>query len=412
MIKFTHNDFVVLLLQLSTILFLSKIIGELSKKINIPVVIGELVLGIILGPTVLETIFPSFATMFFPDSNALKIAFDSFVSIAIVIFLFTAGLEIHLSLLKNIGKNIIYISITSTIIPFLLGFGAVYLMPDFFGISPSNIFTYALFFGSSMSISALPVIIRILIDLDMLKTRIGVIVTACVIIIDIVTWIIFSMTLGLINDSEAHINPLYTIITIILFVVFSLSTGLKLNKMFVELINKKFPSTGNNLAYALSICFLAASFTEFIGTHAILGAFIAGVVFGNTNNFNEKSQNIIHHFASDIFAPIFFVSIGLKVNFITNFDFIIVGFVLLLGYISKISGTYIGAYLSNMSHRDSLSVSFAMNARGGMEIILGSIALNAKLIDEKMFVALVVMALLSSITSAPMMKALEEKVRG
>jgi Kef-type K+ transport system membrane component KefB len=158
------------------------------------------------------------------------------------------------------------------------------------------------------------------------------------------------------------------------------------------------------LSISLGICLLSAAFTQSINIHAILGAFIAGIAFGDSVHLREQAREIIHQFVTNFFAPLFFVSIGLKVNFITNFDITVVTIILLLAFIGKVLGASIGARLGGMSKNNSLAVGFGMNARGAMEIILGTLALNAGLISPPIFVALVLMALITSLTSGPLMK--------
>lgn len=161
---------------------------------------------------------------------------------------------------------------------------------------------------------------------------------------------------------------------------------------------------GGVLSISLGICLLSAAFTESINIHAILGAFIAGIAFGDSVQLKEQAREIIHQFVTNFFAPLFFVSIGLKVNFIQNFDLQIVLIVLILAYVGKVLGAFIGARIGGMSKNHALAVGFGMNARGAMEIILGTLALNAGLISKPIFVALIIMALVTSITSAPLMK--------
>jgi Kef-type K+ transport system membrane component KefB len=135
-----------------------------------------------------------------------------------------------------------------------------------------------------------------------------------------------------------------------------------------------------------------------------LGAFIMGIAFGDSVHLHEKAREIIHQFITNIFAPLFFLTLGLKVNFIQNFDITLVSIVLFLAVFCKLFGASLGAYMGGLSKRESLAVGFGMNARGAMEIILGTLALNSGLIDEKMFVALVIMALVTSMMSGPLMK--------
>jgi Kef-type K+ transport system membrane component KefB len=154
----------------------------------------------------------------------------------------------------------------------------------------------------------------------------------------------------------------------------------------------------------MALCFLAAAFTEWLGIHAIFGAFLLGVAMGDSDHMSERAKEIIHQFINNIFAPLFFVSIGLKVNFFTNFSPMLVLVVLVISFAGKIVGSGFGALRSGYPAKEALAVGFGMNARGAMEIILGLIALEVGLVDEKLFVALVVMAIVTSMTSGPLMR--------
>ncbi|MBY0432983.1 MAG: cation:proton antiporter, partial [Cyclobacteriaceae bacterium] len=161
---------------------------------------------------------------------------------------------------------------------------------------------------------------------------------------------------------------------------------------------------GGLLSLSLSLCFLAAAFTESIGIHAVFGAFIIGIALGDSEHMSERAKEIVHQFINNIFAPLFFVAIGLKVNFIANFDLALVLVVLVIAFAGKIIGSGLGTKLGGFTWRESLAAGFGMNARGAMEIILGIVALEYGIINEKVFVALVIMALLTSMTSGPLMK--------
>lgn len=161
---------------------------------------------------------------------------------------------------------------------------------------------------------------------------------------------------------------------------------------------------GGLLSLALALCFLGAAFTEYIGIHAIFGAFIVGVALGDSEHLSERAKEILHQFINNIFAPLFFVAIGLKVNFIENFDPLLTLVIIAIAFAGKIIGSGWGTRLGGFTWRESLAASFGMNARGAMEIILGLIALETGLINEKVFVSLVIMALVTSMSSGPLMK--------
>ena len=410
MLKLQHNDIVVLLASIGGLLILARFFAELGKKIKMPIVMGEILLGIILGPTLLGTFSPEFSSWIFPQSGASKIAMDGITSLAVVMLLFVAGMEVQLQIMLQQGKTAIYTSVTSMIIPFVLGFCAVWFLPNFFSFTPDRKLVYALFFGIAMAVSALPVITRILMDLNLFKTKIGMIIIAAAIFDDLTGWILFSFVLSLLGQEGEITSIGFTIGMIVGFGLFMLIIGRYVINSALPWIQRKLSWPGGVLSIALGLCFLGAAFTEYIGLHAILGAFIVGIAFGDSVHLQDREREIIYQFVTNVFAPLFFVSIGFKVNFIQNFDLPLVLLVFFLAVGCKVFGAALGGYMGGLTKRESLAVGFGLNARGAMEIILGTLALNAGLIDSKMFVALVVMALITSMMSGPLMKRFVDKV--
>jgi len=183
-----------------------------------------------------------------------------------------------------------------------------------------------------------------------------------------------------------------------------LTVGRGLINRILPWVNRKLAWPGGLLSLALALCFLGAAFTEYIGIHAIFGAFIVGVALGDSEHLSERAKEILHQFINNIFAPLFFVAIGLKVNFIENFDPLLTLVIIAIAFAGKIIGSGWRTRLGGFTWRESLAASFGMNARGAMEIILGLIALETGLINEKVFVSLVIMALVTSMSSGPLMK--------
>ncbi len=407
MVKLAHNELIILLLSISTMLIVSRIFAELGKQFKLPVVMGELIVGIILGPTVLGMICPGIFNYLFPFHGNIPIALDGIFSLSVIMLLFVAGMEVQLPMVLKQGKVAIYTSTFSMIIPFFTGFAVAWFFPDIFHIpnDEDSRFLFALFFGTALSISALPVIARILMDMNIFQTNIGMVIIASAMFNDLIGWLIFSLVLSLTNKTNhQYINLGYTICYIIGFGIFMLSIGKKIIDKTLPWMQTKLSWPGGVLSISLGICLLSAAFTESIHIHAILGAFIAGIAFGDSVHLREQAREIIHQFVTNFFAPLFFVSIGLKVNFIENFDLSIVVIVLVLAFFGKVIGASIGARLGGMSKKHSIAVGFGMNARGAMEIILGTLALNAGLISKPIFVALIIMALVTSLSTGPLMK--------
>ncbi len=410
--KLSHADLIIFLLAISTMLILARIISELGKRFKLPMVMGELIVGICLGPTVLGKLLPDVHGYLFPlaTNPNVSLALDGIFSISVIMLLFVAGMEVQLSIVLRQGKAAIATGFGSMIIPFIVGFGAAYWLPSLFGMNleSSSRLLFALFLGTALSISALPVIARILMDMNLFKTKVGMIIIAAAMFNDLVGWLFFSVILSMSGQNHNSLGIGYTVIYIIAFGAFMLFIGRRIIDKTLPWIQTKLSWPGGVLAMSLGLCLLCAAFTESINIHAILGAFIAGIAIGDSVQLREQARDIIHQFVTNFFAPLFFVSIGLKVDFINNFDLGIVLIILVLAYVGKVIGATGGALLGGLSKRNALAVAFGLNARGAMEIILGTLALNAGLISQPIFVALVIMAFITSLTSGPLMRRFVE----
>lgn len=413
--KLSHNELIILLVGISTMLVLSRIVAEFGKRLKLPVVMGELLVGIALGPTVLGTLYPAAYEYLFPlgvdkhlFNEHVSIALDGIFSLSVIMLLFVAGMEVQLPMVLRQGKAAIATGLGGMVVPFATGFAAAWWLPEIFGTEDGgdNKLLFALFLGTALSISALPVIARILMDMNLFKTNIGMIIIASAMFNDLIGWLFFSLILSMSGGNSHSAGPGigYTLLLIIAFGAFMLFIGRRIINRTLPWIQTKLSWPGGVLAMSLGLCLICAAFTESIGLHAILGAFIAGIAIGDSVHLREQAREIIHQFVTNFFAPLFFVSIGLKVNFIENFDLVIVLVVLVLAFAGKVIGASGGAMLGGIPRRQAIAVGFGLNARGAMEIILGTLALNAGLISKPIFVALVIMALVTSLTSGPFLR--------
>jgi Kef-type K+ transport system membrane component KefB/mannitol/fructose-specific phosphotransferase system IIA component (Ntr-type) len=390
------------LITLSLMLFSAKALGELFSIIKQPAIIGEIIAGLLIGPSVLGTLFPAVFDWFFPASAFAVL--EGLIILAVVLLLLVSGLEVDLGIVLKQGRTAIYVGVLGIVVPFALGFSAAYVFPDLFKTNNSHsYFLFALFLGTALSISALPVIAKSLMDLGLFKTNLGFIILSAAMFNDVIGWLIFSLILG--NLGSAHL-PFSFGVTLILTLTFAFTAIVLFRKVINKIIpflqtRISFPGGVINFIFILGL--LGAAFTEYIGIHAIFGSFIIGIAIGNSAHLKEEIRDNIHQFVTNLFAPLFFVSIGLRVNFGAYFNLPLIALVLVLAFAGKVIGCSIGAYLGGMDKEDSLAVGFGMNSRGAMEIILGLIALEAGLINEELFVALVVMAVVTSIAGAPMM---------
>jgi Kef-type K+ transport system membrane component KefB/mannitol/fructose-specific phosphotransferase system IIA component (Ntr-type) len=398
----------VVFLALAALLASAKIAGELVKKFNQPSVLGEIIAGILLGPTVLGHFRPGVYDLLFPHTGPVALVLDGITAVSVVFFLLTAGIEIDLASIFRQGKSALLVSSFGMVIPFAFGFFSASMFPRFLGATDATDHTvFALFIGTALSISALPVVARILMDLGLLRSEMGTIVMSSAMFDDLVGWILFGLVLGMMKtQGEAGQGIGHTIVLVLSFAVLMLTFGRWLIHKILPFIQAHTTWPGGVLGFIFSLTLASAAFAEYAGIHAVFGAFITGAAVGESGHLRERTSEHIHQIVTNVFAPLFFASIGLHTNFVSNFHFGVTAVILGVACLGKVVGAGWGARLGGMDIRTALGVGFAMNARGAMEMILGILALQAGLIQEPMFVALVIMALATSLISAPAIRML------
>ena len=391
-----------LLIFIAIVLIVAYLMVEIFHKIKCPGVVGELLTGIVLGPTLLGNFFPN-VYQNFSNTHIMTLA-EIIFSISAVIFLFTSGIEIQLKLYnrKNI-KTAIFAAGVGGVAPFLGGFLIVVLLPSV--SNTAGIFYLSLILGIILAISALPVIIRILNDTKILKTNTGAIIMASAMITDIICWLAFSTIL---DFKEVHQSNIIAgkFIALVGFLFFLVMANYLITKTVTILSDKKL-NRDRILTLSLGVGFLSAGYADYIHMHATLGAFISGVMFGDLLKKHIEVKNIMEKFTYAFFSPIFFVSVGFKVNFIQNFDWFVTTVIICTACITKIVGAALGARLSGLSRHESLMVGYGLNPRGAMGIIFSTIALDTEIITPTIFVALVIMTLFTSMISGPMLNRLQ-----
>ncbi|MDY0398027.1 MAG: cation:proton antiporter [Desulfuromonas sp.] len=400
-----HHNVTVLLLSLGLLLAAARLLGELARSVNLPAVLGEILAGILAGPTVLGAVAPAIHAFLFPCVGGCALAFDGLTTLAIVLFLLVAGMEVNLSAVWRQGKTALWVGLAGMALPFALGFAAAWWLPQLMGHQAgAPRLAFALFMATALSISALPIIAKILMDLNIYRSDLGVTVVAAAVLNDLLGWLVFAVILGLLG-AGGGLPVGYTIGLTLLFTLMMLT-------LFPWAIHRALPWIqahtswpGGVLGFALSLCLLAAAFTEWIGIHAIFGSFLAGVALGHSSHLRERTRTTIEQFVSFIFAPLFFASIGLKVNFLDHFNPLLTLTVLVLALCGKILGSTLGGRGAGLPWRDALGIGFGMSAQGTMGIILGVLALQYGLISQTVFVSLVIMALVTSLLSGPAMQA-------
>jgi Kef-type K+ transport system membrane component KefB len=388
------------LLALIVIIIVTRIGGTLSKLLKQPPVIGEIIGGIVLGPSLLGQISPETMLFFFPKT--IMPLLNAVAQLGIILYMFLVGLEIDLNALKKSAHSTIAISHGSIVFPFILGSSLALWCFDF--LAPQNIdFTsFALFLGISMSITAFPVLARILTDQGLHKTKLGGLALTCAAIDDITAWCLLAFLTSFI---EAKIsNAVSTLICTISYILLMLL-------VIKPILAKKLPELKENgLFLLLAGAILSACLTELIGIHALFGAFLFGAIIPHNNSLSVDINFRLQDIVKIIFLPAFFAFTGMRtqINLLNSpRDWFICAVIIAVATIGKFGGTLIAARFTGHSWKNSTVLGILMNTRGLVELIVLNIGLDLGVISHRLFTMMVIMALFTTIITGPVLRLIK-----
>lgn len=397
-----------LILQIIAIIIVARGIGFFFKKMGQPVVIGEILAGIVLGPSLLGTYFPEFSNFLFAKESLGGLQILS--QVGLVLFMFVIGMELNLKVLKNTAYEATVISHASIIIPFALGIGlAYYLYPSF---APTNIpfSSFSLFIGISMSITAFPVLARIVQEKGLHKTKIGALSLICAAINDITAWCLLAVIIAVVK-AGSFASSIYTIVFAIAYVFLMISVVRPFLKKIVS-SSKSDISLNKTLVVIVFLVLLISSFiTETIGIHALFGAFMAGTIMPENIRFRKLFIEKIEDVALVLFLPIFFVISGLKteIGLIDNSNlWELTGIIIAVAIAGKFIGSAAAAKFVGQSWKDSLTLGTLMNTRGLMEIVVLNIGYDLGVLNAEIFVMLILMALTTTFMTGLSLSGIEK----
>ena len=408
----TSAEFVRLALQIAVMLGFAVLFGQVMRRFHQPAVLGEMIGGIILGPTIFGLVAPGAFDWLFLSSPDVAVVRDAAIKLGMLFFLFVAGLEIDLSDLRRLGRRAVAIGLVGTLVPIAAGVALVYALPRSFwgpGVE-EHFFSFALFIGMNLGNSANPVLARILMDLGLLGTPIGSMSMAATVVDDLVNWTLFAVILSDISPSSSTASgtslPVSIALVLMLFVLI-LGVGRWLGPRVLHWLKGHVSWPSGFIAVTALFVLLAASLSEWLGVHAFLGAFLVGAALSGHDLEHREAHEVVTRFVLSFFAPIYFVSMGMTTDYIANFDAALVAVIVVVAFSSKLGGVLLGAKLGGMRlDRETWAIAFGLNARGATGIILASVGLAQGVIDERIFVGIVVMALITSLVAGPAMNRL------
>ncbi|MFI5203514.1 MAG: cation:proton antiporter [Flavobacteriales bacterium] len=393
----------ILLLQIITIIVVARIFGFICKKIGQPTVIGEIAAGIFLGPSFIGTYVPEFSSFLFPVESLPNLQFLS--QIGLILFMFVIGMELDLNVLKNRAHEAVVISHASIIIPFAMGmFLAYYMYMEF---APENVkfLSFSLFMGIAMSITAFPVLARIIQERGLTKTRVGTIAITCAAADDITAWCILAVVIALVK-AGSFISALYTILIAIVYVIMMLRVVRPFLKKMGDAYAHKEGLSKPVVAIFFITLLLSAYATEVIGIHALFGAFMAGVIMPANLNFRTIFIEKVEDVALVLLLPLFFVYTGLRtqIGLINDIHlWQMCGLIILVAVTGKFLGSAFSARFVGQSWRDSFIIGALMNTRGLMELVVLNIGYDLGVLSPEVFAMMVIMALVTTLMTGPLL---------
>ena len=405
---------VTLLVQLIVIVLIARVAGQIGRRLGHPIVVGEILAGLILGPSFLGKAFPNvFHALFPPDGQpgSTNQIIYMMSQIGLVFLMFLIGMEFDFGNVKAHGKSAGLVSLSGIVLPFALGVGfGIWLHPQF---PATNETAFCLFIGTAVSITAIPILGRILIEFNLTRTDVGVLTITAAAIDDALGWICLAVVSAIVSS---HVNPVATMQMIALTAVFAVVLIMVVRPMAAKAIQKQMANGGglglNGLALLIVAIMACATITNKIGISSLFGPFILGAALFDQVEFREKVFHHMKDFITAFFLPIFFTFTGLHTDMGSlgsQLMWVALGLLLFVAFFGKLVGCYIAARLSGFKHRQAAAIGIMMNTRALMGLIAANIGREMGAITQPVYCMLVLMCVLSTIMASP---ALRRYIKG
>jgi Kef-type K+ transport system membrane component KefB/nucleotide-binding universal stress UspA family protein len=410
-----HDVVLMLLVQIAVLLGMARFLGEIMRKLKQPPVVGELMAGVVLGPSILGALWPDAQHLLFPKDQHLADLLAAISWIGVLFLLICTGLETDLGLIKRRGKTALMISAGGILVPFATGFALGEMLPESYVAKPEARLVFSLFMAVAMSISAVPVIAKVLMDLKLIRRDIGQLILASAMTDDTIGWILLAVVAGLAKTGTVDlVTALKSIGGAVFFMLFAFTLGQPIIAKIVASVDKRFGGSGPQMSLVLVIAFATAALTHEMGIEAVLGAFTVGILAGQAPRFRHEVGHTLELVTASFLAPIFFASAGVKVDLVLLADpkvATVGAIVLVIACFGKFVGCYLGAWYCGISHWERLALGSGMNARGAMEIIVATIGLSLGVLSVPMYSIIVMVAIVTSLMAPPLLRYTLSKVK-
>ncbi len=394
--------------EVTLLILVGRVLAEVMQRLGQPAVMGPLIGGLILGPSLLGALWPEAERALLASDPAQKAAIDAFAQFGVLLLVLLAGMETELRLLHRIGRTAVAVSIAGIALPFAFGFGLGELLPA--GILPhaEQRVVAALFVGTALSISSVKIVAMVVRDMNFTQRNVGAVILAAAVIDDTIGWMILAVVFRLANRGTLGAHELAgTMLGTLLFLGLSVLVGRRLVPRLIRWTNDVFASEGAVIAVILLLMGGMALVTHWIGVHTVLGAFVAGMLVGESPMLTGEIERQLRGIISALVVPVFFGLAGLSADLTILGDPMLLGLTALLILIAsagKFAGTFLGGRLGGMTMRESLALACGMNARGSTEVIIATVGLSMGVLSPQLFTMIVTMAVVTTLAMPPMLR--------
>ncbi|MBZ9723898.1 cation:proton antiporter [Mesorhizobium sp. CO1-1-11] len=394
--------------EIVLLLLVGRGLGEIFQRYRQPAIMGQLIGGILLGPSLFGWLWPGAQHLIFSTDPAQKGMIDAVSQLGILLLLLLTGMETDLRLVRRVGAACFSISIAGVVLPFACGFALAQVLPDTLLPEPSERIVAGLFLGTALSISSVKIVAMVVREMNFMRRNLGQVIVSSAIIEDTIGWLIIAVTFGIATNGSLQVLPLVlTVAEVALFMVFSFTIGRRLVFTLIRWSNDSFRSEYAVITVILIIMGVMALITNLIGVHTVLGAFVAGILVGESPILSDHIEGQLRGVITALFMPVFFGMAGLSADLTVLADPTLALLTLALvaiASIGKFSGAFLGGRLAGMSLKESTAVGSAMNARGSTEVIVASIGLSMNILSHNLFTMIVTMAVITTLAMPPMLR--------
>jgi Kef-type K+ transport system membrane component KefB len=399
----TEENLGLFLVQVLLLLGLARGVGEILRRLGHPPLVGEILVGLLLGPTLLGRVLPELQLALFPPDPIQQTMLDTVSWFGVLFLLLETGLEVDLSAAWRQRGPAMRVGVIGVLVPLAVGFALSMLLPERYLAAPGTRVPFALFLGTTMAISAMVIIARVLHDLDLVKSDLGLVTLCGYAVNDVLAWVILSIVLGLATPAGvSYAGVAVAVVFSVGFTAFCITLGPRLVDRAFRYVGDALPrQPGAVLTLVSCIGLACGALTHAAGLTALLGFFLAGIMAGESHALTERTRSVVSQMVHAVFVPLYFAGIGLRYDFVVEFDWFIVGFVTVISIVAKFAGAWMGTWGTALSKEDRLSVGIAFTPIGVTGIVVADIALEHGILTSSVFVGIVVSALVSSLLVAP-----------